>query len=376
MRLSWYANTGIAVFSIWQGGTCTGTFRLPLDDLSRLVDSLGRGLSDGPVQATGGQGATGPIALGGQRAPLAIGAAPMEAFTGAMNVLSDEQAAAYGVTRPPRPAAAQHGDGYAAWPGVNGFAPAPVPNGLGPANGYGQVNAYGSAAPNGYGQDVPDFGPAAVNGSGPAPANGYGPAANGFGPAANGYGPAASGYQSDNADYSTDPSGYGQISPLGVSQTGGLPVHPRQQDSVGQYPAAADPTRSTPTRSTPTRSSTRRRSTAPASRQRPGSRPTVSTATGHSTDPLPSSTGRSRSTGRTSRTPTSSAAPGTINRRSNRPAGSSSRVTRSTNRASTRTRSSRPASSKGSPSTGRGSAACQPAGRRRSVRTVGSVRWG
>jgi hypothetical protein len=27
MRLSWYADTGVAVFSIWQGGTCTGTFR-------------------------------------------------------------------------------------------------------------------------------------------------------------------------------------------------------------------------------------------------------------------------------------------------------------------------------------------------------------
>ena len=29
MRLSWYADTGVSVFSIWQGGTCTGTFRLP-----------------------------------------------------------------------------------------------------------------------------------------------------------------------------------------------------------------------------------------------------------------------------------------------------------------------------------------------------------
>ena len=44
MRLSWYSNTGIAVFSIWQGGTCTGTFRLPMDDLTRLVDSLRRGV--------------------------------------------------------------------------------------------------------------------------------------------------------------------------------------------------------------------------------------------------------------------------------------------------------------------------------------------
>ncbi len=93
MRLSWYSDTGIAVFSIWQGGTCTGTFRLPLDDLSRLVESLGRGLPEGPADL----GApTGPIALDGQRPRLALDAAPFDPFTGAMSVLSDEQAAAYG----------------------------------------------------------------------------------------------------------------------------------------------------------------------------------------------------------------------------------------------------------------------------------------
>ena len=43
MRLSWYADTGVAVFSIWQGGTCTGTFRLPMDDLARMVDALRAG---------------------------------------------------------------------------------------------------------------------------------------------------------------------------------------------------------------------------------------------------------------------------------------------------------------------------------------------
>src|SRR6266571_7079344 len=43
MRLSWYAETGVAVFSIWQGGTCTGTFRVPIADLPRLVDALQRG---------------------------------------------------------------------------------------------------------------------------------------------------------------------------------------------------------------------------------------------------------------------------------------------------------------------------------------------
>ena len=44
MRLSWYADTGISVFSIWQGGTCTGTFRLPQEELARLIDALQRGM--------------------------------------------------------------------------------------------------------------------------------------------------------------------------------------------------------------------------------------------------------------------------------------------------------------------------------------------
>ena len=43
MRLSWYADTGVAVFSIWQGGTCTGTFRLPMDDLARMIEALRHG---------------------------------------------------------------------------------------------------------------------------------------------------------------------------------------------------------------------------------------------------------------------------------------------------------------------------------------------
>jgi hypothetical protein len=43
MRLSWYADTEVAVFSIWQGGTCTGTFRLPMADLPRMIETLRRG---------------------------------------------------------------------------------------------------------------------------------------------------------------------------------------------------------------------------------------------------------------------------------------------------------------------------------------------
>src|ERR1700760_1356657 len=43
MRLSWYADTGVAVFSIWQGGTCPGTARLPMDDRERMIEPLRRG---------------------------------------------------------------------------------------------------------------------------------------------------------------------------------------------------------------------------------------------------------------------------------------------------------------------------------------------
>jgi hypothetical protein len=53
MRLSWYADTGVAVFSIWQGGTCTGTFRLPIADLPRMIEALQRGPSTGPEPDTG-----------------------------------------------------------------------------------------------------------------------------------------------------------------------------------------------------------------------------------------------------------------------------------------------------------------------------------
>jgi hypothetical protein len=60
MRLSWYADTGVAVFSIWQGGTCTGTFRLPIADLPRMVEALRRGPHGHGQPGRPGQAAGGP----------------------------------------------------------------------------------------------------------------------------------------------------------------------------------------------------------------------------------------------------------------------------------------------------------------------------
>ena len=59
MRLSWYSDTGVAVFSIWQGGTCTGTFRLPIDDLPRMVEALQRGPRGAALPAADGRDAAG-----------------------------------------------------------------------------------------------------------------------------------------------------------------------------------------------------------------------------------------------------------------------------------------------------------------------------
>src|ERR1700761_2835949 len=71
MRLSWYSDTGVAVFSIWQGGTCTGTFRLPIEDLSRMIDALQRGPHGAGLPAgdtTGVHDLSGLAALPGGRA--------------------------------------------------------------------------------------------------------------------------------------------------------------------------------------------------------------------------------------------------------------------------------------------------------------------
>lgn len=56
MRISWYADTGMAVFSVWQAGRCTGTFRLSLDDLPRMIETLQRGPAP---DSRGGQPVTG-----------------------------------------------------------------------------------------------------------------------------------------------------------------------------------------------------------------------------------------------------------------------------------------------------------------------------
>jgi hypothetical protein len=45
LRVSWHGEAGLVVLSLWTGGTCSGTFRLPVEDVPELIDTLRHGLA-------------------------------------------------------------------------------------------------------------------------------------------------------------------------------------------------------------------------------------------------------------------------------------------------------------------------------------------
>jgi hypothetical protein len=40
LRVSWHPEADIVVLSVWHAGTCAGSFRLPVDEVSALIDVL------------------------------------------------------------------------------------------------------------------------------------------------------------------------------------------------------------------------------------------------------------------------------------------------------------------------------------------------
>jgi hypothetical protein len=46
LRVSWHAEDGMVVLSIWDGPRCTGTVRIPADEVAELIHSLSLGLTD------------------------------------------------------------------------------------------------------------------------------------------------------------------------------------------------------------------------------------------------------------------------------------------------------------------------------------------
>lgn len=45
LRVSWHSEADVVVLSLWSGGTCSGTFRLQVEDVPDLVDMLREGLA-------------------------------------------------------------------------------------------------------------------------------------------------------------------------------------------------------------------------------------------------------------------------------------------------------------------------------------------
>ena len=44
LRVRWHHSDGLVVLSLWRGGECTGTFRLPVDEVPVLIEALRAGL--------------------------------------------------------------------------------------------------------------------------------------------------------------------------------------------------------------------------------------------------------------------------------------------------------------------------------------------
>ncbi len=48
LRVRWHHEAGLVLLSLWHGGECTGTFRLPLAEVPMLVEALRAGLDADP----------------------------------------------------------------------------------------------------------------------------------------------------------------------------------------------------------------------------------------------------------------------------------------------------------------------------------------
>ena len=69
LRVSWHAEDGIVVLSLWDGAHCTGTVRLSAQDVPALIEALQLGLEPAPPI-----GPTGPVPVNGPTGPtLATG---------------------------------------------------------------------------------------------------------------------------------------------------------------------------------------------------------------------------------------------------------------------------------------------------------------
>lgn len=159
MRLSWYADSAVAVFSIWQANRCTATFRLPFADLARMVDTLRSGPTPHAAPAFSGHSAESSYE-GGRQEP-GYGHEELPAYGTAATAYMEQ-----GGYESRRDYESEHGyvpgyqsgsgydaaAHYGAEPGYQSAAHGSG-QGYGPGQGYGSERVYGSGPDYGSGQD-------------------------------------------------------------------------------------------------------------------------------------------------------------------------------------------------------------------------------
>lgn len=169
MRVSWYADTGVAVFSIWQGDTCTGTFRLPIPELPRMVEVL----TQGPPGAAGtGPRAADPGLRGAAPGPPAAAMGQAGAQASFAGQPDDDYLLSPRDGEEMMPAGRRGDDPHAGYPGSEpGWSygePLRPYRDVPRQGGYDPDGEYEDARPGGY-QDIPPGGYEAS-----APGGGYG----------------------------------------------------------------------------------------------------------------------------------------------------------------------------------------------------------
>ncbi|MGW5260591.1 hypothetical protein ACWEQG_06445 [Microbispora sp. NPDC004025] len=190
LRVTWH--DGTLVLSLWRGEMCTASFRMPMGDVGRLIDTLDEGFAEagGQEQDAG----TGPFPL--QGAAGQDGYAPQ----GAYPAHPQDQGQDPYATQVHDPFATQVHDPYAAEPqeayaarAQDAYAGPDAYAGQ-PGDGYVPQDPYGvprNAPQDAYGQARDGY--AAADGHVPAP-DGYGRAHDGYAHGENGYGQAENGY--------------------------------------------------------------------------------------------------------------------------------------------------------------------------------------
>ncbi|MEU6415510.1 hypothetical protein [Microbispora sp. NPDC046933] len=199
LRVTWH--DGTLVLSLWRGEMCTASFRMPMDDVGRLIDTLDEGFAEaGGEEQDAGTGPFPQQGVAGQD-----GYAPQEAYPAHPQ---DQAQDAYATqvhdpyaTQVHDPYAAEAQDAYATR-AQDAYA---VPDAYAgqPGDGYAAQDPYGvppQNAPQNAPQNVPQNpygqardGYAADDGHVTAP-DGYGQAPDGYGQAPDGYGQAPDGY--------------------------------------------------------------------------------------------------------------------------------------------------------------------------------------